>query len=639
MILYCNKNHLNRKEKGFNVKKTFRTLKIRFYSFFLLFVIALFSVVIITSMQQQQSVVSISVSIAGVPILDRLLSYIDGDRYEQLVESLDPYDPWFIETQYSFRRVKSDTQVLYLYSMAIDSAGNYIFIFDAETPGSEDYSAMGDIEDVSEYDAAFFLTFETGALHYTHILHNYADWGQLISVYAPILNSNGDVVGIVGVDFDGNDIHEAITSGFTQLITLATVLTAIGIILFFLLMRDLGFMTQRLETALKESTAASLAKSNFLSNMSHEMRTPMNAIIGMTTIGKRANEVNEKNDALDKIGSASTHLLGVINDILDMSKIEAGKMELLLGEFDLEKMINRLISVLQSRSDEKNQILAVNIDENVPRHFIGDDQRLAQVLANLISNSVKFTPEGGSVTLNISVASESDDYCELRFEVVDTGIGISPDKQSKLFDAFEQAEDVTTRIYGGTGLGLAITKSIIEMMEGNIWIESELGKGAKFIFTIKLQRNTISENELDSSYNDSDDIPPLTGEYEGKNLLLAEDIEINREILLSLLEGSGLDIDCAGNGKEAVDMISANPEKYDIVFMDLQMPEMGGLEATRIIRALPDRERGRLPIVAMTANVFKEDIDACLEAGMDDHLGKPLEIDKVYGKLKKYVGS
>ena len=619
------------------MKKTFRSLKIRFYSFFILFVIALFSVVIITSMQQQQSVVSISVSIAGMPVLERMLTYIDGDKYEQLVETLDPNDPFFIVTQSKFREVKRDTQVLYLYSMAINSDGEHIFVFDAEAPGSEDYSALGDVEDVSEYDAAFFLTYETGALHYTHILHNYADWGQLISVYAPILNSNGDVVGIVGVDFDGNDIQRAITSGFVQLITLAIVLTAIGIILFFLLMRDLGFMTQRLETALKESNAASLAKSNFLSNMSHEMRTPMNAIIGMTTIGKRAGKVDEKNDALDKIGTASTHLLGVINDILDMSKIEAGKMELLFGEFDLDTVANRLISVLQSRSDEKNQTLAVNIDKNVPRHYIGDDQRLAQVLANLISNSVKFTPEGGSVTLNISVVEESDDLCELRFEVVDTGIGISPDKQGKLFDAFEQAEEVTTRIYGGTGLGLTITKRIIEMMDGSIWVESELGKGAKFIFTIKLKKNDISEDELNRSDNDSDNIAPLKGDYEGKNLLLAEDIAINREILLSLLDGSGLDIDCAENGKEAVEMISSNPEKYDIVFMDLQMPEMGGLEATRIIRALPDRERGRLPIVAMTANVFKEDIDACIEAGMDDHLGKPLEIDKVYGKLKKYV--
>ena len=621
------------------MKKTFRTLKIRFYAFFLLFVIALFSVVIITSTQQQQSVVSISVQIAGMPVLERLLTYIDGDKYEQLVETLDPDDPFFVITQAKFREIKRDTQVLFLYSMAVNSDGEYIFVFDAEAPGSEFYSALGDVEEVSDYDNAFFRTFETGTLHYTHILHDYEEWGRLISVYAPIFNSNRDVVGIVGVDFDGNDIQRAITSGFVQIITIAAILTAIGLILFFLLMRDLGFMTQRLETALKESNAASLAKSNFLSNMSHEMRTPMNAIIGMTTIGKRADEVNDKNNALDKIGTASTHLLGVINDILDMSKLEAGKMELLLGEFDLNSVINRLVSVLQSRSDEKNQTLAVKIDENVPRHFIGDDQRLAQVLANLISNSVKFTPEGGSVTLNISVVDESDDYCELRFEVVDTGIGISPDKQSKLFDAFEQAEDVTTKIYGGTGLGLAITKSIIEMMEGNIWIESELGKGAKFIFTIKLKRNNITDDDTGSSAGDSGDILPLSGEYEGKNLLLAEDIAINREILLSLLEGSGLDIDCAENGKEAVEMVSSNPEKYDIVFMDLQMPEMGGLEATRHIRALPERERGRLPIVAMTANVFKEDIDACLEAGMDDHLGKPLEIDKVYGKLKKYAGN
>ncbi|MCL1812298.1 MAG: ATP-binding protein [Treponema sp.] len=411
-----------------------------------------------------------------------------------------------------------------------------------------------------------------------------------------------------------------------------------------------------------EAEAASSAKTSFLSVMSHEMRTPMNAIIGMAAIGKNTADLERKNYALNKIEDASTHLLGIINNVLDMSKIEANKLELSYVTFDLRKILQKVISFLQFSIEKKRIRFSLNVDENTPSLLIGDEQRVTQIIINLLSNAVKFTHEDGSIRLNVVFAGKEGKICELRFEVNDSGIGISPEQHEKIFHAFEQAESGTTRKFGGTGLGLGITKRLIELMGGRIWVESELGKGAKFIFTIKMLcdikdyfpqsgEDPWSEQTLPdgSGFKDRDNvfIEDLYGKLKDKKLLIVEDIDINREILISLLDGTGLIVDTAENGKEALEMMIANPEKYDLVFMDMQMPVMDGLEATKRIRAfekqhtaenepLPERPKN-IPIVAMTANVFQEDIEKCHAAGMDDHIGKPLDIVKVLEKLNKYL--
>ena len=391
--------------------------------------------------------------------------------------------------------------------------------------------------------------------------------------------------------------------------------------------------------AREEAQAASQAKSDFLSNMSHEMRTPMSAIIGMTSIGKKAGDLEEKDYALGKIGDASSHLLGIINDILDMAKIEADKLELLSVEYDFTRMLQKVMTVIHFRADEKKQVLLVNVDKNVPRFMVGDDQRLAQVLTNLLSNAVKFTPENGEIRLDAALTGEQDGISQLRIDVKDDGIGISIEQQEKLFAAFEQADSGISRKYGGTGLGLAITKRIVDMMGGRIWVESALGSGSTFSFVVNVGRSTKNEDESDripTSENATEEKPSGANVFEGKRMLVAEDVDINREIIMALLEDTGVLIDCAENGREALEMVALDPEKYDIILMDMRMPEMDGLEATRQIRALPPRQRGRLPIIAMTANVFKDDIEACFTAGMDEHVGKPLDLDRVMEVMRKY---
>ena len=404
------------------------------------------------------------------------------------------------------------------------------------------------------------------------------------------------------------------------------------------LARTIHTTSAELETALEKARAASLAKSNFLSNMSHEIRTPMNAIIGMTMIGKSASNIEKKDYAFDKIDGASNHLLGVINDILDMSKIEAGKFELSIAEFDFEKTIQKVINVVSFRVDEKQHQLTVNIDPDIPQILIGDDQRLTQVITNLLTNAIKFTPAQGSIRVNTRFIGEEDGLLTIQIDVTDSGIGISPEQQLRVFSSFEQAESNTSRKFGGTGLGLPISRQIVELMGGRIWIESELGCGSTFAFTIKVRRGekTSVSHQL-SGLDKTDSRQTDRKSFRGCHLLLAEDVEINREIVMALLEPAELEIDCAVNGKMAVQMFGGNPDKYDLIFMDLQMPEMDGFEATRRIRGIDAPKAREIPIIAMTANVFREDIEKCREAGMNDHIGKPLDFEEVLEKLKMYL--
>ncbi|MDR0443947.1 MAG: response regulator [Treponema sp.] len=417
------------------------------------------------------------------------------------------------------------------------------------------------------------------------------------------------------------------------------------------IMRDI--YNTMLKDALQKATVASRAKGEFLSNMSHEMRTPLNAIIGMTAIGKNAANMERKNYALTKIEDASTHLLGVINDVLDMSKIEANKLELSYIEFDFERMLQKVVSVINFRVEEKKQKLLVNVDPAIPKILIGDDQRLAQVVTNLLANAVKFTPENGSITLDARFLGEEDSKgtegskgtngssCIIQVSVTDTGIGISPEQQAKLFQSFQQAESSTVRKYGGTGLGLSISKNIVEMMGGKIWVESKPAKGSTFAFTIQAKRGEEKNQDIHDMSKEQQADEITEGVFAGHCILLAEDVEINREIVLTLLEPTLLEIDCAENGTQAVNMFIEKPDKYRMIFMDVQMPEMDGYDATRRIRSFEAERKGKtgkqVPIIAMTANVFKEDIDRCLEAGMNDHVGKPLDFGIVLEKLRTYL--
>ncbi|MDR0519174.1 MAG: response regulator [Clostridiales Family XIII bacterium] len=528
-----------------------------------------------------------------------------------------------------------------------------------------------------------------------------------------------------------------------------------------------GDMMNDLRNAHDQALRGTKAKSDFLANMSHEIRTPLNAVMGMASIGKNASDPERKDYCFGKINDASSHLLGVINDILDMSKIEADKLELSPIAFDFEKMLRHVVDVSTYRIDEKKLHFMVYIDGNIPQMLIGDDQRIAQVITNLLSNAVKFTPEGGSISLSAYMLAQEGRRCTVTVDVKDTGIGISAEQQQHLFTSFQQADNSISRNFGGTGLGLAISKRIVELMDGEISVESELGKGSTFSFTATLdsvttiprsrrlkdmgfrdirvlfvdddsdireyfidiadrlgiscdtadsaerakeliQRNPpydmyfvdwkmpgadgidlskwirdkngsraiiimtsafelsdVSEkakaagvdsflakplfpSDIVDIINDSIGLEkPQTGggdsaeqrrdDFSGFRILVVEDVEINREIVTSLLEDTHVAIDSAENGAVALKMYKDNPDLYDLMLMDLQMPVMDGYTATREIRKSGLPHSKDIPIIAMTANVFREDIEESRSAGMNKHIGKPLDEEDLLAVLRRYL--
>lgn len=541
------------------------------------------------------------------------------------------------------------------YGNIIDRNGNYIISYDGD--GSMAVRNLFDyMEEQAEFDegyASSMLREEigqggTGVTAFTlDGIHKYL-------YYVPL--SANDWYICVSMPYGKLDERIGkLSSSMTKTAMLVILLSTAGILgialLYSMVIRQKNRLLARekesTEQALKLAESASLAKSEFLSRMSHEIRTPLNGIIGMNHIAMHHLENPERvSDCLMKIDMSSRHLLALLNDVLDMSKVESGKIELCPERISIKMILEQMLVIASSQAADKNITFHVESSVEDSLTVIGDSLRISQIINNLFSNAFKFTEAGGQVWFRIREEKVQDGRHWLHFEVEDTGCGIAPENLDKIFSPFEQEGSNVARKYGGTGLGLAITKRFVELMGGSIAVRSEPGRGSLFLLDIPFpETDGAGENEATEAADqdgqpDNEEIEAACLEqkqFAGERILIVEDNELNREITAEIVQAAGARTDMAGNGKIAVEKFAASPEGfYDYILMDILMPEMDGYEATQKIRAMDRSDAGTVPIFAMTANAFAEDVEKSRRAGMNAHISKPVSAGELYKQMKKF---
>lgn len=608
----------------------------------IIFVIALYTFILQSSYTKTALETEITRDTASADAVHKLVDgRIGKEDFDQINDQSDEKNPLYKDISSYFNEVRTLNSTRYIYTAKKNEEGKLVYVVDGLDPDADDVRHPGDyIEDemVPYIDRAL-----SGENVYSQDIID-TTWGPIFTACYPVSanhDGTGEIIGAFCIEMDMQSAYGMVEK--TNHISIICGLVAGAVLLLICLYTYYVYQKSKAEeqkqkqllmNAAEEADAANKAKSAFLLSMSHDIRTPMNAIIGFTNIALHQNMVSDIHDSLKKVQQSSNHLLSLLNDVLDFSRIESGKVTISPEPVDITQLTDNVQAIMNGLLYNRDLQFEVHRESLKNPYVLADVVRIREVLVNLLGNAVKFTKDGGEITLDISSYPGADEkHIITRYVVRDNGIGMSEEFQKKLFDPFSQEDDANARTqYKGTGLGMAITKKYVDMMGGSIAVESKKGVGATFTVEIPL--------ELPEQVIQSEQKQRLHRDLTGIHVLMAEDNDLNAELATIMLEDAGMIVTRASDGKEVVDLFKNNPRgTYDLILMDIMMPNMDGHQAAKAIRALgiERSDAVTIPIIALSANAFIDDIQESLDSGMNDHISKPINIEELIDTITKYI--
>lgn len=608
----------------------------------IIFVIALYTFILQSSYTKTALETEITRDTASADAVHKLVDgRIGKEDFDQINDQSDEKNPLYKDISSYFNEVRTLNSTRYIYTAKKNEEGKLVYVVDGLDPDADDVRHPGDyIEDemVPYIDRAL-----SGENVYSQDIID-TTWGPIFTACYPVSanhDGTGEIIGAFCIEMDMQSAYGMVEK--TNHISIICGLVAGAVLLLICLYTYYVYQKSKAEeqkqkqllmNAAEEADAANKAKSAFLLSMSHDIRTPMNAIIGFTNIALHQNMVSDIHDSLKKVQQSSNHLLSLLNDVLDFSRIESGKVTISPEPVDITQLTDNVQAIMNGLLYNRDLQFEVHRESLKNPYVLADVVRIREVLVNLLGNAVKFTKDGGEITLDISSYPGADEkHIITRYVVRDNGIGMSEEFQKKLFDPFSQEDDANARTqYKGTGLGMAITKKYVDMMGGSIAVESKKGVGATFTVEIPL--------ELPEQVIPSEQKQHLHRDLTGIHVLMAEDNDLNAELATIMLEDAGMIVTRASDGKEVVDLFKNNPRgTYDLILMDIMMPNMDGHQAAKAIRALgiERSDAVTIPIIALSANAFIDDIQESLDSGMNDHISKPINIEELIDTITKYI--
>ena len=639
-------NDMKKTKEGVNLKKKkFLRLKntgsiLVFMGLLIIFVIALYTFILQSSYTKTALETEIARDTASADAVHKLVNgRIGKEDFDQIKDQSDEKKQIYKDISSYFNEIRTLNSTRYIYTATKNEEGKLVYVVDGLDSDADDVRHPGDY--IEEEMVPYIDRAISGENVYSQDIID-TTWGPIFTACYPVSanhDGTGEIIGAFCIEMDMQSAYGMVEE--TNHISIICGLVAGAVLLLICLYSYYVYQKSKAEeqkqkqllmNAAEEADAANKAKSAFLLSISHDIRTPMNAIIGFTNIALHQNTVSDIHDSLEKVQKSSNHLLSLLNDVLDFSRIESGKVIVSPEPVDITQLTDNVQAIMNGLLYNRDLKFEVHRERPKNPYVLADVTRIREVLVNLLGNAVKFTKDGGKITLDISSYPGTDEkHIIIRYVVQDNGIGMSEEFQKELFKPFSQEDNANARTkYKGTGLGMAITKKYIDMMGGSIAVESKKGVGTTFTVEIPLE---LTEQVIQSKQ-------PLHRDLTGVHVLMAEDNDLNAELATIMLEDAGMTVTCASDGKEVVNLFKNHPrDTYDLILMDIMMPNMDGHQATKAIRALgiERSDAVTIPIIALSANAFIDDIQESLDSGMNDHISKPINMEEVTDTIAKYI--